>query len=181
MATQGKLSIRIYRLGLRFMATSIARWLMMISAAACAMPALAAAPAFADYPVVQIYEGPPRPVNISSNPRAKRFRTALRDGALSGPNFAGHYTVVTWGCGVACEELAIVDAGTGRVHFPKSIKLNAYQLVTDGSAPFQFEKNSKLLVLTGSPNDTDELGIFYYIWAGSDLKRVYAENKVWPR
>ncbi len=138
-------------------------------------------PWFSDYSVAKTFQNSPKPVDFSSDPRARKYRTVLGDAAPRGPNFAGHYTVVTWGCGVACQELAIVDAATGRVHFPKSFKLNAYQLVTDGSDPFQFEKGSKLLVLTGSPNDTDELGIFYYIWTGSDFKRIYAEKKVWPR
>ena len=48
---------------------------------------------------------------------ARRLRTMLRIGAASGPNFAGHYTPVTWGCGVACQEFAIVDAKSGRVRY----------------------------------------------------------------
>ena len=45
------------------------------------------------------------------------FRTRLIEGAKKGPNFAGHYTVVTWGCGTNCAVVAIVDAKTGIVHF----------------------------------------------------------------
>jgi len=45
------------------------------------------------------------------------FRTKLREGAKKGPNFAGHYTVITWGCGTDCRLVAIVDARTGRVYF----------------------------------------------------------------
>jgi hypothetical protein len=32
-----------------------------------------------------------------SSPEAHQFRTNLREGAKKGVNFAGHYTIVTWG------------------------------------------------------------------------------------
>jgi len=34
---------------------------------------------------------------------------------VPGPNFAGHYVIVTWGCGSPCLMAAIVDLETGRV------------------------------------------------------------------
>src|SRR5438105_1150903 len=43
-----------------------------------------------------------------------------QDGAVNlraapdGPNFAGHYTVVTWGCGTECQMHAILDGRTGQ-------------------------------------------------------------------
>jgi hypothetical protein len=55
-------------------------------------------------------------VNLSSDTAARRFRTVLREGAKSGPNFAGEYTIVTWGCGTECRQLAIVSARTGAVY-----------------------------------------------------------------
>ena len=72
-------------------------------------------PQFADYPVDSIFSGRPAPVDLSSNPVARRFRTVLRQGARSGPNYAGHLTVVTWGCGTSCIVIAVVDARSGRV------------------------------------------------------------------
>ena len=38
---------------------------------------------------------------------ARMFRIRITEGALRGPNFAGLYTVVQWGCGTGCAELAI--------------------------------------------------------------------------
>jgi hypothetical protein len=38
--------------------------------------------------------------------------------AEAGPNFAGHYVIVTWGCGSSCLMMAIVDLKTGRVFPP---------------------------------------------------------------
>jgi hypothetical protein len=55
----------------------------------------------------------PAPVDAASAEYGVRFRTALSRAAAGGPNFAGHFTVVTWGCGTACQVTAVVDAVTG--------------------------------------------------------------------
>lgn len=139
----------------------------------------ASVPDFAGYKVDEILHAKPSPVNLASHPRAKKFQTMLKKGAEKGPNFSGHYTIVTWGCGVACQELAIVDARDGSVFFPPELKLNAYHMVTDGSGPFNFRIDSRLLIITGSPNDSDETGIFYYVWSQKKLKRIHAIPKGW--
>jgi hypothetical protein len=74
-------------------------------------------PRFEDYPVARIFKGTPAPVDLRSHPQARSFRTRLHAGAKHGPNFAGHLTIVTWGCGTSCRQLAIVDAKTGGVTF----------------------------------------------------------------
>jgi hypothetical protein len=71
----------------------------------------------ADYPAKAIAKRKPAAVRLDSQ-RARRFRTVLRAGSREGPNFAGHYTVVVWGCGLDSFELAVVDAVDGRVYFP---------------------------------------------------------------
>ncbi len=135
--------------------------------------AAAGPPEFKDLPAVEQFAGKPAPVDLKSGSKARRFRTVLRDGAKTGPNFAGHYTVVKWGCGTACAEFAIVDAKTGRVYFPTTIKFNSYALVHDGTEPFQFQKDSALFIIVGEPDETDKLGVYYYKWTGSDLKLIH--------
>jgi len=78
-------------------------------------PQVPSVPAFADYAVDSVYHGSLAPVDLASSPKARRFRTVLRRGAEEGPNYAGHLTVVTWGCGTSCIDVALVDARTGRV------------------------------------------------------------------
>jgi hypothetical protein len=73
-------------------------------------------PRFEDYRVGERFTGIPAAVDLRSHPKARLFRTMLREGAKKGPNFAGHYTVVTWGCGSDCRMIAVVDARTGRVY-----------------------------------------------------------------
>ena len=72
-------------------------------------------PAFSNYAVDSVYHGPLAPVDLARSHKARRFRTVLKRGAQKGPNFAGHLTVVTWGCGTSCIEVALVDARTGQV------------------------------------------------------------------
>ncbi len=136
-------------------------------------------PDFTQYKTEKIFKLKPAPVKLASHPNAKKYRTMLKMGAKEGPNFAGHYTIVTWGCGTACQELAIADAVNGSVYFCPELKLNAYHMVTDGSEPFVFQRDSKLIIVTGSPNDTEETGIFYFVWEKKKLRRVYAVHKEW--
>jgi hypothetical protein len=138
-------------------------------------------PRFSSYPAKVLVESKDTAVDLSSNTKARRYRTVLRDGAAKGPNFGGGYTFVSWGCGTACQEFAVIDAKTGRVYFPKKVKLNAYQAVTDGTPPFEYRLDSRLLILAGSPNDGDEAGIFYYEWTGEDFRRVSKQLRKWPR
>lgn len=74
-------------------------------------------PDFADNPIpgAQVFNVSPEPVDLSSYPGAKTYRTKLQDGASHGPNFAGHYTVVSIGCGTQCQENWIIDAQTGKI------------------------------------------------------------------
>ena len=67
---------------------------------------------FADYPA-RAWRGP------VARPRqdtrfARLFRTVLKQGAVKGPNFAGHMTIVEFGCGTSCVYWGLVDAKTGR-------------------------------------------------------------------
>jgi len=74
-------------------------------------------PEFRDYSMVSRFRGVAAQVIISSQSGARYYRTRLREGARKGPNFAGHFTIVTWGCGSDCYDIAVVDARTGRVWF----------------------------------------------------------------
>jgi hypothetical protein len=88
---------------------------------------------FEDFPVTQAFKGvPARPSLVS--PEERRFQTTITQGVTkgygvedgmtgkellrAGPNFAGHYVIVRWGCGSPCLMMAIVDSETGRVFPP---------------------------------------------------------------
>jgi hypothetical protein len=138
------------------------------------------APEFAQFSIT-IERGSTVSPDVSTKPKARKYRIAIREAAASGPNFSGHYTVVTWGCGVACQALAILDAKTGEVYFPPELALNAYHVVHEDPLPppFQYQLDSRLLVLIGSPNDTSNVGVFFYLWEPPHLHLIYSENRRW--
>jgi hypothetical protein len=74
-----------------------------------------ALPRFEEYLATARFHGSPAPVRIHSATYGRMFRTRLRKGALAGPNFAGAFTLVTWGCGTSCQITAVIDARTGRL------------------------------------------------------------------
>lgn len=109
-------------------------------------------PTFADYPVLEIYTGPPAKVDFSSDPGAKSFRTHLREGIREGANFAGSYTIVSWGCGTSCEMHAILNTKNGK-----------YLHSFNSSGEVDYRVNSRLLIL----DETE-----YYLWNGKTMERV---------
>jgi hypothetical protein len=73
------------------------------------------APAFSAYPATAQFSGTIAAIDYASDPNARTFRTRLSRGIKKGPNFAGVYRVVSWGCGTDCTHMAIVNVETGRV------------------------------------------------------------------
>ncbi len=61
------------------------------------------------------YEGVVIPVDFSSMPEAKLFYTRITETVKDGPNFAKHFTLVSWGCGTDCFGYSIVDTNTGAI------------------------------------------------------------------
>ncbi|HMK38150.1 MAG TPA: hypothetical protein VK569_02340 [Bacteroidota bacterium] len=141
--------------------------------AAAAPPARAQAdsalPKFGEFSVAEEFKGKPAPVDLSSDPQAGRYRTRLREGAKSGPNFAGHYTIVIWGCGSSCQQFAIVDASTGGVYFSKEVPYVSFGDRTEEPFGLQFKRNSNLLAVYGHIREDDPKGIFFYTWDGKRL------------
>jgi hypothetical protein len=137
-------------------------------------------PRFSDYQVVATFGRPPAPVDEKSDPRVRRFRTVLRQGATHGPNFAGHFTIVGWGCGASCLQFAIVDVISGRVSFPIGIESvstthvgNDVGEVDIAFNALRFRIDSNLLIVLGAINENDSSeGIRYYSWNETTLVPV---------
>jgi hypothetical protein len=58
-------------------------------------------PASEDYPAAKsdMFQGTPA-VPVLQGKRARMYKTVITDGVKEGPDFAGRYTVVTWGAGL---------------------------------------------------------------------------------
>ena len=108
------------------------------------------------------------------------FRTELRRQAASGPNFAGHFTLVRFGCGAGCVTGAVVDARSGRVWFPRFRVEDALEhdgrVSVDHSVDFRLE--SELVVACGRINER-QTGTAYFRWHESRLSLLQlTEGKV---
>ncbi len=130
-------------------------------------------PRFEDYPAEQISQSPPVNVDFTHDKRARLYRTVLRLGARSGPNFAGHFTVVIWGCGTSCQQFAIVDALTGKVHFSQELPYVSWS-ASDDPFGLQFRLNSRLLIVHGYRKEDPPRGTFFFLWDGTTLKPLKA-------
>ena len=63
-------------------------------------------PAFEQFGVDEVFKGKPVSPQITASHRL--FRTMIRRGAAKGPNYAGHYSIATWGCGTGCMSMASI-------------------------------------------------------------------------
>jgi len=135
-------------------------------------------PTFKAFPAKRAAIAKPAAVRLTT-PETKRFQAVLRQGAREGPNFAGHYTIVRWGCGTTCNYVAIVDAKNGRVVFPPQLQPLSFVMVTDESPPLQYRIDSNLLIATGASMDRDQAGTFYYRWNGRSLKQLKYVPREW--
>lgn len=100
---------------------------------------------------IEPYVGEVATVNFDSLPEAKLFQSTITEQSSEGPNFAGHYTVATWGCGTECQGFAIIDAITGDiVEYEPSID---HQV----SAGLSHSLDSNLLVLNPKSDNQEYL------------------------
>lgn len=83
-----------------------------------------------------VMKGAPKPVDLSSHKDAKTYHTRLKEGAKAGPNFAGHYTVVSFGCGTQCQDNWVIDEKTGKI-------IDRFESVIGT----KYELNSSLLII----------------------------------
>jgi hypothetical protein len=125
-------------------------------------------PRFDDFRVVETHQSKPALAQPKS-PFSRRFRTVILQGAQKGPNFAGSYTVVVWGCGTSCAQFAIVDAATGQVYDPP------FDLITWGDGKgflrqsgLHFQLDSSLFVAQGCPEEKN-CAARYYEWKDKHL------------
>jgi hypothetical protein len=133
---------------------------------------------FNSYKAMTIYKGKPAPARIETQQRY--FRTRIREGAKEGPNFAGKYTIASWGCGSGCVSFVVVDAHTGKVYdnVPFSILGLPYQ-GTESQRDYRglvYKLGSRLLIADGCPEDEPKnCGTHYYEWLGKGFKKLLFE------
>ena len=139
------------------------------------------APRFEDYPAREIYKGPPAPVRLDSR-MARMFRTRLREDSRRGPNFAGRYTVVIWGCGSGCAQMGVVDARTGRVYFPPVEYMDIIDMEDEAERSRWFRLDSRLLRITQNYYDgRGGYAAYYYLFDNNRFRLLRKAEERWPQ
>jgi hypothetical protein len=157
-------------------------------------------PLFEDYPVSEMFKGTPVPPQIVT-PEERYYRTVIRQGVSKGwgvfrdgkeqpgPNFAGHYIGVEWGCGTGCRMMVFVDAETGKIEYPplsfghKGTDQTVLPMLGLGSAEIEFKANSRLLIMKtcrpGVTNLDAPRYVYHFLWQDNKwslLRRVRLEQ-----
>ena len=139
------------------------------------------APRFEDYPVREAYEGRVAPVRLDSR-KARMFRTVLREGSRGGPNFAGRYTVVIWGCGTGCAQMGVVDAKTGRAYFPPVEYMDIIDMEDEAERRRFFRLDSRLLRITQNHYDSGGgYKAYYYLFDRGRFRLLRAAEERRPQ
>src|SRR5947209_7023374 len=119
--------------------------LIIFSALQFARPAYSeAVPKFRSFPAQAVTVRRPAKLDLGSS-EAKKYRTRLREGLKGGPNFAGHYTLVSWGCGATCVTGAVVNNVTGKTAFIP-FTICCWQSTDDRFKPVEARVTSRLVV-----------------------------------
>lgn len=129
-------------------------------------------PEFDQFKVAEKFTGKPAAPVLRTRMQ-KSFRTAIRDAAQGGPNFAGHYTLAEWGCGAGCVSMAIVDNKTGAT-FDGPFNVLGYDLsytYEGGDEQLAFRVDSRLVIARGCPGEKD-CGSYFYEWTGDAFKLI---------
>ena len=137
-------------------------------------------PRFEDYKVAVTAARPVAPLAFDNDPRTKIVPPSARSQAEKGPNFAGHYTIIGWGCGSSCLNFAIVDATSGHITFPEAVRNISTTHVEVGEGEqnvsfngLRYRVDSSLLIVLGAVNEDDTAeGIRYYRWTGAKLTLI---------
>jgi len=123
---------------------------------------------FEDYPA-DSYSGELADPDFSTNPEAKRFITRIKEECANGINFAGHYTLVTWGCGSPCQTGVVVDRKTGKIYSGLETSLGS-----------KFKKDSKMIIRNVGAIDTSTnlievcayCEVSHEIWTETEFKEI---------
>lgn len=129
-------------------------------------------PQFDDFPVKNTFKGKPAKIKIVSA-QDRKFATRLHQLGGQKPNFAGHYTLASWGCGASCIQTVAIDAKTGSVVW---LPFTVCCWDVDVSDPIEFKRDSSLIVVHGSRNEAGG-GVYYYRLDASGFALVKAVEK----
>ncbi|HEY9099574.1 MAG TPA: hypothetical protein VIN38_11950 [Thiobacillus sp.] len=131
---------------------------VLFSSAVLAGSVSAQCPGFDQFRVKEVFNGPYAKPDINSSLTGKRFRTVIQNAYVREPDFAGHYRVISWGCGSNCHVFVLVDMKTGQlIHAPGPASLDAEYHVD--SALFVIDPQDRI-----QESGSDMYQTKYFVW-----------------
>lgn len=134
-------------------------------------------PAFQDFPISEIFNGPNTAPDFSTNSNATNYRTLITNESKQPANFAGHYRLVLYGCGSNCTGFFVVNLKTGKIISLGSNYVADRDILTRVSsslliynAPYGPDINA----YTGDPTAT--VPADYYVISNNTLMKIYTAN-----
>jgi hypothetical protein len=133
-------------------------------------------PTFDNYKVTEIWTAKPAKPVLRS-PADRMFRTHIREQAKQGPNFAGHFTIVEWGCGTMCTSFVVMNAKNGSIYSPKEVQYGISISYRSDSNLLIIDSTDKIKEIFGKNVDlatckTYTEGTRYYRWDGNKFRHI---------
>jgi hypothetical protein len=151
----------------------------------CCLAVRAQTPRFEDYPVRATFTGK-HAAPVLATTEQRRYRGRIRNGVatgagvwagagenpirVKGPNLAGRYFAIRWGCGSQCLMMAIVDAETGKVYEPPLAEKGSLWVPRDNLSEMEIDlrPDSSLMILRDACRDFRDrktCGTYYFNWS----------------
>jgi hypothetical protein len=110
-----------------------------------------------DYPAQPVYRGKAAKPDFSGgNAHFKSFRTRIREGMAQGPDFAGEFSVIQFGCGTGCSSVVVANNRTGQPYdFPRGGEDNMYLTL-------KYHIDSRLMVAQWGSYDSGKCLMEYF-------------------
>ncbi|MBO0357525.1 hypothetical protein J0X19_06175 [Hymenobacter sp. BT186] len=124
---------------------------------------------FAEFPAKASFRSNAVAPDFTTNKQAKRHITRIKESAQQPANFAGHYRLVTWGCGSNCQQSVLVDQRTGRIYDAPETALGlSYQLTSRLLITDYYIDSEDQTYLVNSAYPIPE----FYEWTGSRFQKL---------
>lgn len=130
-----------------------------------------AAPKFSEYPAARDAGRSTATLELPEDPRTARDSAALRAAlAAQAPNFAGDFVLLRIDCGAGCEDVALLDLRSGRVHYPPLLNPLPASAPCAAHGALQYRADSRLLTI--STREGEEVATRYYLLTPEEFRRI---------
>jgi hypothetical protein len=127
-----------------------------------------------DFPVQRVYRGKPAKADFSGeNAHFRDFRTRIRQGMATGPNFAGEYSVIQFGCGTGCSSVIVANNRSGRPYtFPRGGEDNMYLAL-------KYKLDSRLMIAQWGSYESGKCYMEYFDFTDGGWREI-SKREVGP-